>query len=162
MPRPSPEDMQVMAALEDGIPLERRPFATIARRLGMTETGVLERVRALLESGALKRLAVLFDSRALGFATTLAAARTRKKAFAEAVALINGFDEVTHSYRRRGASYDIWFTLTAGSARIEAILDRLRGSGLFEELLELPSEKVYKLRVRFTPGREGEDEAERT
>lgn len=154
--------MRVVAAIEDGIPLERRPFEAIARSLGMTEATVLERVRALLESGALKRLGVLFDSRALGFATTLVAARARGKAFDDAVALVNGFDEVTHSYRRRGVSFDIWFTLTAARrTRIEAILDRLRGSGLFEELIELPSERIYKLRVRFTPGREGEDGAER-
>jgi len=153
----SQDDFAVMAALEKGIPLEKRPFRRIARDLDLDEDELLERVRVLIDSGAIRRLAVLFDSRAMGFSTTLVAARARNNHFGEAVALVNAFDEVTHNYRRACDRFGMWFTLTAaGRRRIDEILDELRRSGLFEELVEMPAEKVYKVRTRFA--RHGESD----
>ena len=156
-------DAEVLAALEGGIPVEARPFRTLAERLGLAEEALLERTRGLLAEGRIKRIAVSFDSRALGFAATLAAAHTAPGRFAEAAALVSSFDEVTHNYRRGGSRFDMWFTLVAASsARIEEALRILRESGHFEEILELPATRVFKVDVRFAterpaPGKSASD-----
>jgi siroheme decarboxylase len=151
MNKPANSDARILAALESGIPLEPTPFAIVAERLAMTETALLDRVKALLASGAIKRLAVAFDARALGFATTLVAARAASGKDADAVRLINSLSEVTHHYRRSGADLDLWFTLSARDrARIDDILGQLRASGLFEKLVNLPTTRQFKVDVRFS------------
>lgn len=161
MDRLSSADLRVLSALESGIPFEERPWRVLSAGAGLAEEDFLERTRALLASGAIRRLAVLFDSRALGFATTLVAAEVRDGRFDEAAGRINSFDEVTHNYRRAGSPFEIWFTLTAsGRGRIEEILAALKESSLFESLLELPAERVFKAHVSFSglTGRGGADD----
>ncbi len=151
MKKPSDSDARILAALESGIPLEPKPFATIAERLEMTETALLDRVKSLLASGAIKRLAVAFDSRALGFASTLVAAKAAAGKDADAVRLVNSLGEVTHHYRRSGADLDLWFTLIARDrARIDEILGSMRASGLFDKLVDLPATRSFKVDVRFS------------
>jgi siroheme decarboxylase len=150
MEKPAAADASILAALERGIPLEPKPFARIAEALRMDEPALLAATRRLMDEGAILRLAVSFDSRKLGFSSTLAAARAKSGSEAEAVRLINSFDEVTHHYRRSGADLDLWFTLIAPTkARIAAVLLKLEESGLFERVIELPATKVFKVDVRF-------------
>ncbi len=151
MNRPCEDDLAVLAALEDSIPLEAEPFAALARALGVSGDEFLARTRSLVERAVIKRLAVVFDSRALGFATTLVAARVCPGRDSEAAALVNSFEEVTHNYRRGGSRFGMWFTLTAaGPARIREILSTLAKSGFFEEVVELPAERVFKVRLRLS------------
>ncbi|MCD6406107.1 MAG: Lrp/AsnC family transcriptional regulator [Planctomycetes bacterium] len=146
------DDLAVLAALEDSIPLEVEPFGALAAALGVSEEEFLARTRRLADRAVIKRLAVVFDSRALGFATRLVAAGVRPGRNEEAAALVNSFDEVTHNYRRGGGRFGMWFTLVAaGPGRIEKILSTLTESGLFEEIVELPAEKVFKVRLRLSP-----------
>ncbi len=141
---------EILAALEEGIPLEPRPFLALAEKLDTCETDLVDEISALVERGVIRRLAVLFDSRGLGLVSTLVAVAPRPGCDGEAAALINSLDEVTHHYRRSGSDYGLWFTLTARSrGRIDEILDDLRASGLIERLIEAPAEKVFKMRVRF-------------
>lgn len=156
MRSPCESDREVLAALEGGIPIEPRPFESLGRSTGLSEDAFLARTRALLDSGAVKRLAVVFDSRKVGHSTTLVAARAAEGEEPQAVDLLGTYEEVTHNYLRDGSGLDIWFTLVAESrSRIEEILDRLQGSGLFEELVELPSVRKFKVDVRFSAIAEG-------
>jgi DNA-binding Lrp family transcriptional regulator len=142
----------MLAALEEGIPLEPRPFLALAERLAVSEAELVNEISSLAERGVIRRLAVLFDSRELGLVTTLVAAAPRPGCDGEAAAMINSFDEVTHHYRRSASAFGLWFTLTArGRARIDEILDCLRSSDLVERFIEAPAEKVFKTRVRFCP-----------
>ncbi len=142
---------RLLAALEEGLPLDKRPFQSLAERLGLGEDEVVLAVRELFDLGVIKRLAVLFDSRKLGLATTLVGAVPAQGRGEETVRLINSLDEVTHHYRRGGSRYELWFTLTARSrGRIDEILETLRVSGLVERLIEVPAEEVFKMRVRFS------------
>ena len=158
MDKPAAADASILAALESGIPLEPRPFARVAESLHIDEDVLLWATRDLLDKGAIRRLAVSFDSRALGFVSTLAAAQARFDRDAEAVSLINSYDEVTHHYRRSGADLDLWFTLVAPTkTRIAAVLHELDRSGLFERIIELPATRVFKVDVRFGAGMRGAD-----
>ena len=61
------ETRALIRAIQDGIPLTRRPFARIGLQLGISEAEVIRRIRQLDEAGALKRFGVVVSHRALGF-----------------------------------------------------------------------------------------------
>lgn len=60
-------DRAFIRAIQEGIPLSRRPYARIGLELGMSEAEVIARIRALQEDGAIKRFGVVVNHRALGF-----------------------------------------------------------------------------------------------
>ncbi len=67
---PRPEDLGVPAELPSllrALPLEPRPYISIASRLGMTEAQVVEAARRLLEAGVLADPGAALDGEALGF-----------------------------------------------------------------------------------------------
>ena len=57
----------LVAALEDGLPLVAAPYAAIARKAGISESGALEQLADWLDRGIVKRLGVIVRHRALGY-----------------------------------------------------------------------------------------------
>ncbi len=64
---PDPLDLDVVRAVQDGLPLVPRPYAQIAARIGMSEEELVSRLRRLLESGDIRRLGVVVRHRELGY-----------------------------------------------------------------------------------------------
>jgi len=64
---PSAEDQVLMAALQPGLELVARPFASLAARAGMSEAAVLDRIGAWLETGIVKRFGVVVRHHELGY-----------------------------------------------------------------------------------------------
>ncbi len=65
--RPDKRDRDVLAAIEDGLPLIDRPYRDVAERLGLSEGDLLERLRHMAASGALARFGCVVRHRALGY-----------------------------------------------------------------------------------------------
>jgi len=63
----SPVEQRLVAALQPGLPIQPRPFATIAHEVGLAEDEVLARIGGWLESGVLKRFGVVVRHRELGY-----------------------------------------------------------------------------------------------
>jgi len=61
------QDRALLAALTEGLPLEAAPYAAVGRRLGMAETEVLARLRALLAAGVVRRFGVVVRHHELGY-----------------------------------------------------------------------------------------------
>ncbi len=57
----------LIAAMQDGLPLVARPYAAIAARTGMAEAKVCAQLRALQEMGIIKRLGVIVRHHELGY-----------------------------------------------------------------------------------------------
>lgn len=62
-----PIDREILAEIEDGLPLEPRPYDHVAHSLGCTEERVRERLARLLEGGVVKRFGLVVRHRSLGF-----------------------------------------------------------------------------------------------
>ncbi len=60
-------DRSLLGAIEDGFSIVSRPYAEIARQIGITEDDVIERLGRLLEGGVIKRLGLVVRHRAVGF-----------------------------------------------------------------------------------------------
>jgi len=58
---------RVLAAVQDGLPLVPRPYATVAANLGLDETAVLATIAQLRADGILKRLGLVVRHHELGY-----------------------------------------------------------------------------------------------
>ncbi|MFC1664200.1 AsnC family protein [Pseudomonadota bacterium] len=97
----SARDRKIIAAVQDGLPLESRPYAVIGQRIGMTEHEVLEHVAALQNNGAIKRSGVIVRHHELGFcANAMVTWDVADDKVAELGQRIAKFECVTLCYRR--------------------------------------------------------------
>ncbi|HIH45175.1 MAG TPA: Lrp/AsnC family transcriptional regulator [Candidatus Methanoperedenaceae archaeon] len=140
-------DKRLLNSIQD-IPLVSRPFARLGKTLGIPEDEVITRVRRLVKTGAIRRIGPVISTKNTGGASTLAALRVPEDRIEEVASIVNGYEEVSHNYLRRG-TYNIWFTISAKSeARMAEIIRELRDKTRCE-LIELPTLRLFKIGVRF-------------
>lgn len=140
-------DRAILDALQRGLPVVERPFALIARDLGMSEGQMVARAADLKRAGYIRRLGAFFSSRRLGYRGTLIALSVEEDRLAAVANFVNRFSGVTHNYQREG-KYQLWFTLlTLGAEEKQAVLSALSERDGVNDIMELPSEKAYKIRV---------------
>ncbi len=60
-------DLELVRAIQDGLPFDPRPYAAIGRAIGMPEAEVLERLEGLIAQGDIRRLGVVVRHRELGY-----------------------------------------------------------------------------------------------
>lgn len=63
----TPAERDLVAALQEGLPLDPRPYALLARRAGMDEATVLDTLRGWCESGVINRFGVIVRHHELGY-----------------------------------------------------------------------------------------------
>lgn len=63
----SAADRHLLAALQAGLPLVRRPYQALADSLGLSERQFIQKLRGWLEQGLIKRLGVIVRHRELGY-----------------------------------------------------------------------------------------------
>ncbi len=142
-------DKKVLNVVQDELPLVPHPFAALAEKVGMDEKEFLAHLMHLKERGYLRRFGAFFNSKALGYNGSLIAIRAAEDKIADVAQAINSYPGVTHNYERIG-EYNLWFTLQISSdASRKKILDEIKGLPGVEKLMDLESEKSYKVRVQF-------------
>lgn len=60
-------DRLLLEAMQDGLPLVRRPYQALGQGIGASEAEVIGRLRQLLLDGVIKRLGVVVRHRSLGY-----------------------------------------------------------------------------------------------
>jgi len=146
-------DRKILDGAQRDFPLESRPFAALAERIGSTEEEVLDRIRRLTRDGIIREVGPVFDLNRLGHTSTLCAAQAAPDCVENVAGFINAFPEVTHNYLRDHA-FNIWFTLIASSPkRIDTILDRIRIVPGVLNVMSLPVQRTFKIDVFFRTSR---------
>ena len=142
-------DRAILNEIQSHFPIDSRPYAEVGRRVGASEEEVLARVTAMAEAGIIRRLGANFTSRKLGYTSTLVAARVAPESLDHFVAVVNRYPGVTHNYLRRHR-YNVWFTLIAESEeRLNQILEEISAASDVSEILSLPAQEVFKIKVDF-------------
>lgn len=149
---PDRTDLSVLEALQDDFPIVPRPFLEIAQRTGISEQDLLARLKRLSDTGILRGISPVLEARNLGIGSaTLVAAHVPEGRVAEVAAIISGYPEVSHNFRR-DHQYSLWFTICGKDDRevvrvLQEIADR---AGIApENLLNLPTVERLKIDVRF-------------
>jgi siroheme decarboxylase len=141
-------DKRILDVIQSDYPIAPRPYAVVGERLGLTETEVLARVRAMRQKGIIRRLGASFQSRKLGWRSTLCAASVPEEQVEAFAAAVNRHPGVTHNYLR-AHRFNVWFTFIGPSW--EAVCETLdsisQETGI--RILNLPAEKMFKIKVDF-------------
>lgn len=147
MQRASDFETRLLNLAQRDFPLTARPYADLGRRLGCTEREVIDAFRAMKDGGLLSRIGAVYKPGTVG-AACLAAMRVPEDRLEAVAALVSGFSEVNHNYRRDHA-WNLWFVVTAHSvARRDAVLLLIEEeAGL--PVLRLPMVEDYHLDLGF-------------
>ncbi len=151
-------DKKILDLIQSGFPLTSRPYAEVGRMVGLGEDEVLSRVRALKASGLVRRIGANYHSGRLGWHSTLCGARVPADKLDAFVAEVNRHAGVTHNYLR-DHEFNVWFTSIGPDP--ESVQKMLAGvtSRTGVDILYLPAEVLFKIKVDFKMGDEAEGEA---
>lgn len=140
-------DRRLLDGFQRDLPLEPRPFAAIARELGLAEAEVIARLAALQAAGAVSRVGAVVRPNTAG-RSTLAAVAVPRDRLEEVGALVAGLPEVNHCYEREHR-LNLWFVVAAADAQaVAATLARVEAAtGL--PVLDLPLEAEYRIDLGF-------------
>jgi DNA-binding Lrp family transcriptional regulator len=143
-------DKKILNLIQNGFPIQERPFAVLADQIGLSEGETIHRIKELKKRGIIRRIGAIFDSRSLGYSSTLVAMRVPSPRIEEVAALVNCYPNVTHNYERDG-EYNLWFTLIAESEeRIRQIMGEIVGASGIQDILNLPAKNIFKIQVNFS------------
>jgi siroheme decarboxylase len=141
-------DSRILNIINKGIPLTKQPYLTVAETVGISERGVIDRITKLLEAGVIRRIGAVIDPHRIGWHSTLCAADIPEERLHDFSELVGEYVEVTHNYVREGHP-NCWFTVIAPSSqRLQQIITEIE-TELRIEIKDLPSRKVFKIRVAF-------------
>ncbi len=95
-------DREIMRFLQGDIPLESRPYRSLAERLELSEEEIVLRVKKLGEKGFLRRMGAVLRHRQAGFAVNaMVAWKPEKEEEADrAGKIMAGYKEISHCYIR--------------------------------------------------------------
>ncbi|MHC1569063.1 MAG: siroheme decarboxylase subunit beta [Candidatus Syntropharchaeia archaeon] len=94
-------DLELLRYVQDGIPIEKRPFHKIASSIGMDEKEVIERLKKLMEEGKIRRFSASIAHLTIGIkANAMCAWDIPDSRIEEIGKICAAFPEVTHCYQR--------------------------------------------------------------
>lgn len=97
----TPKERELIAAVQDGLPLERKPYAAIARRVGLSESQVIEWIGQMIERGLIRRFGLVLSHRDLGYrANAMVVWDIPDRAVGDIGRKLAALDYVTLCYRR--------------------------------------------------------------
>ena len=94
-------DKKIINGLQGELPIESRPFASIAQRLGIKEEELLKHIKNFIENGIIRRFgATIFHHRSGFEANAMVAWKVPSDRLKEVGEIMATFPEVTHCYAR--------------------------------------------------------------
>ncbi len=140
-------DLRLLDGFQRDLPLEPRPFAAMATRLGTGEAEVIARLVRLRDEGIVSRIGATCRPNTAG-ASTLAALRVPAPRVDKIAALVGAEPGVNHSYLREG-DWNLWFVATApdAAALAESLARIEAATGL--AVLSLPLVRAFNIDLGF-------------
>lgn len=100
--QPRPEDRDLIAAIQSGLPLTARPYAEVGLRAGLSEEQVIRRLTEMQQGDVIKRLGIVVRHHELGFrANAMAVWDVPDEAVTEMGRCVSRYDFITLCYRRQ-------------------------------------------------------------
>jgi len=151
---------KILAALQQGISLCRRPFEALADEVGCGEADVLAFLDGCRAQGIVRRFGAVFDTRRLGYRSALCASAVPSDELDVVAARLTPLTGVTHCYERvepsehqmpgaRHQAPNLWFTLSYPADIFAAMADEVAARLRPYEVHVLPATRRYKVDVVF-------------
>lgn len=144
------KDKALLNRIQDDIPLVNKPFAAIARELGMTEEEVLSSLKRLVDQGLIKKIRGLANPKKMGIkAHTLIGMQVPPERLDEVAEKINKFESVTHNYVRTHPRYNLWYVVEEKDEEsLKKTNEMIRKATGITDTVDLPGLKIFKIDVR--------------
>lgn len=138
-------DRKILEIVQDGFPLEERPYVALGRLLGVSEEEAFDSVERLRKSGVIRRLGGVYDSRRLGYISRLCAGVVSEDKLEIFAAAADKIPAITHNYVRSHA-YNVWFTVIARSeSEIQETVRGLEAETALHDAHVLSASKMFKI-----------------
>ncbi len=147
--RLSERDKRLLDLMQGSFPIRSRPYAAVAAALATSEDEVLADVRRLLKDRIIRQVTPIYDTRAFGYGSMLVAAKVDPEHPWRAAKVINSHPGVSHNYLRNH-DFNMWFTLAVeeeSKLGLQGTLDRLQELTGAESIRQLPTLKLFKIRM---------------
>jgi DNA-binding Lrp family transcriptional regulator len=155
VPQLSEIDARVLDAVQQYVPLARRPFHALAEGLGITEDECIARVAELrFERRIIRQISAIFDTSSLGYDSALVAGKYKPERIEEGARFVSSHPGVSHNYQRNH-DFNLWYTLAVPPDSCLGLTETIRTihelSGA-ETTHPLPSLRLFKIGVKFDLG----------
>jgi len=143
------QDKRVISLIQGDLPLNARPFAVMAEKLGISEEQFVERVKALKEKGVIRRFGATLRHQEAGFrSNAMVAWIVPEDRVQEVGRVLAGFRQVTHCYQRVATGdwpYSL-YTMIHGASRKECrrIAEEMSDAAGVDGYVVLFSEREFK------------------
>ncbi len=155
-------DKKLLDIVQGKFPLVAKPYGEMAALLEISEADVLSRLEKLKDDGIIRRIGAIFESKKLGYSSTLCAIKVPDERVDEVAGIISEYIGVTHNYLREH-HYNVWFTITARSQQeLQKIMAEIREKSGIQDLIDLPTVRMFKIRVHFSMSDAGKDSKPKT
>jgi DNA-binding Lrp family transcriptional regulator len=142
-------DKRLLDAMQGSFPIVPRPYAEVARALGVSEAVVLKRVSELIAQRIIRQVTPIFDTRALGYQSMLVAAKVDPEHPWRPATIVNAHPGVSHNYLRNH-EFNMWFTIATepdSALGLDGTLEVLQAQTGAESVRMLPTLKLFKIRM---------------
>ena len=142
-----PVELGLLDTFQRDLPLEPRPYAAMADRLGISEESLLAILQDLVDQGVVARVGAVVAPHRAGW-STLAAMRVPPEMLDLVAGFVSSFPEVNHNYEREHR-LNLWFVVAAAEHwRVDQVLREIEyRTGL--AVLDLPLEQAFRLDLGF-------------
>jgi DNA-binding Lrp family transcriptional regulator len=148
-------DKRIIARLQGDLPLEPRPFASLAAELGLSEAQVVERIARLERDKTMRRFGATLRHQQSGFpANVMVAWRVEESQVDEVGDKLASFRRVSHCYWRRPCPdfpYNV-FSMVHGKSEAECrelVAEMVREVGIADHQLLFSVEELKKTSMQY-------------
>ena len=121
-------EKKIIASLQEDLPIDPRPYRTIARNIGVSEERVLQELHSLCDRGIIRRFGATLRHQKSGFSANAMGAWIVAESVIDAVGeQMAAFPQVSHCYRRNptdGWPYNLYTMIHTSDE--DACLDTAR------------------------------------
>lgn len=141
-------EKKISMLVQQEIAIEKRPFKSIAEKLGVSEEQVLATIRGLMTKGTIRKFGAILRHQKAGFphnAMVIWAVSEEKIEFAGHA--LASFKEVTHCYERTppfASKYNIFTMVHFAKENQESVIKKLSQKTGIKDFEVLTSEREYK------------------
>lgn len=142
-------DRKIIESLKESLPLESKPFKTLAESIGIREEEFITRLRRMKEEGIIRRFGARVTHHRAGIkANAMVAWKVPEEKIEETGRLFASFEEVSHCYLRPAIPdfpYNLYTMLHCKTVEeIKALVKKLSTSSGIKNYVKLDTEKEYK------------------
>ncbi len=142
-------DKEILNEIQWTFPLVPRPYSEIAKKFGISDEEMMQRLSTLKENGIIRQLSAIFDTRRLGYKSALIAMAIDPDKLEYVANQINKHPGVSHNYERNH-EYNLWFTLAVPpDSDLKSEIDKFSKLTGIKKVRLLPTIKLFKIGVKL-------------